>query len=158
MKPAPFDYIRAQTVNEAVRALASSANAKIMAGGQTLGPMLNLRLARPELIVDVTRIAELATVSEETDAVVIGATVTHAAIEDGRVPDPTHGFLQRVARGIAADAERELEVVGHFQDAVAPRDRVAAVAPEVEVDANGVTVRDLHLDAGGRSGAPVVHE
>jgi carbon-monoxide dehydrogenase medium subunit len=112
MKPAPFEYIRPQTVEEAVRALALSANAKIMAGGQTLGPMLNLRLARPELIVDVTRIAELAAVSEERDAVVIGATVTHAAIEDGRVPDPTHGFLQRVAQGIAYRAVRTRGTIG----------------------------------------------
>ena len=112
MKPAPFDYIRPQTVNEAVRALASAANAKIIAGGQTLGPMLNLRLAQPELIVDVTRIPELAAVSEEADAVVIGATVTHAAIEDGRVPDPTNGFMQRVARGIAYRAVRTRGTIG----------------------------------------------
>ena len=112
MKPAPFDYVRPRTIDEAVRALGSTPDAKIMAGGQTLGPMLNLRLARPELIVDITRIPELAGIQEEQDAVTIGATVTHAAIEDGRTPDPTHGFLRRVARGIAYRAVRTRGTIG----------------------------------------------
>ncbi len=92
MKPAPFDYVRPRDVAEAVRALGATPGAKALAGGQTLGPMLNLRLAQPALLVDITRIRELAAVSEDRDAITIGATVTHAAIEDGRVPDPTGGF------------------------------------------------------------------
>ncbi len=74
--------------------------------------MLNLRLAQPPLLVDITRIPELAAVSEDSDAVTIGATVTHAAIEDGRVPDPTRGFLSRVARGIAYRAVRTRGTIG----------------------------------------------
>jgi len=66
-----------------------------------------LRLAQPALLVDITRIPELAAVSEDADAVTIGATVTHAAVEDGRVTDPTGGFLARVARGIAYRAVRK---------------------------------------------------
>jgi carbon-monoxide dehydrogenase medium subunit len=112
MKPAPFDYIRPASVAEAVAALASTPGARVLAGGQTLGPMLNLRLAQPPLLVDITRIPELATVSEEADAVTIGATVTHAAIEDGGIPDPTGGFLARVARGIAYRAVRTRGTVG----------------------------------------------
>ena len=84
----------------------------MLAGGQTLGPMLNLRLAQPALLVDITRIPELAAVHEDGDAVTIGATVTHAAIEDGRVPDPTGGFLARVARGIAYRAVRTRGTIG----------------------------------------------
>ena len=101
MKPVAFDYARPASVAEAVRMLAADPQAKVLAGGQTLGPMLNLRLAQPALLVDITRIPELAAVSEDADAITIGATVTHAAIEDGRVPGPTGGFLARVARGIA---------------------------------------------------------
>jgi aerobic carbon-monoxide dehydrogenase medium subunit len=112
MKPAPFEYVRPATVEEAVRVLASTPNAKVMAGGQTLGPMLNLRLAQPEVIVDIGRIPELARVVEEPDAVIIGATVTHAAIEDGRIADPTRGFLPRVARGIAYRAVRTRGTIG----------------------------------------------
>ncbi len=112
MKPAAFDYVRPSTVAEAVSALRSTPGAKVLAGGQTLGPMLNLRLAQPTLLVDITRIPELAAVTEDGDAVAIGATVTHAAIEDGRIPDPTGGFLARVARGIAYRAVRTRGTIG----------------------------------------------
>src|SRR4030081_778439 len=106
MKPVAFDYARPTSGPEAVQMLAANPQAKVLAGGQTLGPMLNLRLAQPALLVDITRIPELAAVSQDADAVTIGGTVPHAAIEDGRVPDPTGGFLARVARGIAYRAVR----------------------------------------------------
>jgi aerobic carbon-monoxide dehydrogenase medium subunit len=112
MKPVAFDYARPASVAEAVRMLAAEPSAKVLAGGQTLGPMLNLRLAQPALLVDITRIPELAAVSEDADAVSIGATVTHAAVEDGRVADPTGGFLRQVARGIAYRAVRNRGTIG----------------------------------------------
>jgi carbon-monoxide dehydrogenase medium subunit len=112
MKPAAFDYVRPSTVEEALGVLAGTPDARVLAGGQTLGPMLNLRLSQPPLLVDITRIPELAAVAEEADAVTIGATVTHAAIEDGRVPDPTGGFLARVARGIGYRAVRTRGTIG----------------------------------------------
>jgi carbon-monoxide dehydrogenase medium subunit len=112
MKPSAFDYVRPTSVAEALAALAATPGARVLAGGQTLGPMLNLRLARPPLLVDITRIPELSAVIEDKDAVTIGATVTHAAIEDGRVPDPTGGFLARVARGIAYRAVRTRGTIG----------------------------------------------
>lgn len=112
MKPAPFEYVRPQTVGEAVRLLATTPDAKVLAGGQTLGPMLNLRLAQPAVLIDIGRIPELAAVTEERDAIIIGATVTHAAIEDGRILDPTRGFLAQVARGIAYRAVRTRGTIG----------------------------------------------
>jgi carbon-monoxide dehydrogenase medium subunit len=112
MKPAPFDYARPASLGEAIGLLTGTADAKVLAGGQTLGPMLNLRLAQPTLLVDITRIPELAAVHEQADAVTLGATVTHAAIEDGRVADPTAGFLPRVACGIAYRAVRTRGTIG----------------------------------------------
>jgi carbon-monoxide dehydrogenase medium subunit len=112
MKPVAFEYARPASAAEAVRMLRENPEAKALAGGQTLGPMLNLRLAQPALLVDLTRIPELAAVAEEADAVSIGAIVTHAAIEDGRVPDPTGGFLARVAGGIAYRAVRTRGTIG----------------------------------------------
>ena len=112
MKPAPFAYERPATVGEAIRILAEVPGAKVLAGGQTLGPMLNLRLAQPEMIVDIGRIPELAEVSEDTGTVTIGATVTHAAIEDRRVSDPAGGFLRHVAAGIAYRAVRTRGTIG----------------------------------------------
>jgi aerobic carbon-monoxide dehydrogenase medium subunit len=141
MKPAPFDYVRPSTVQEAVRVLASTPNAKVLAGGQTLGPMLNLRLAQPAMIVDIGRIPELARVASERGALVIGATVTHAAIEDGRIDDPTHGFLSRVARGIAYRAVRTRGTIGgslaHADPAADWLSALAALGAEVLIAGEG---------------------
>ena len=112
MKPVDFRYVRPRTLAEALQVLASEADAKIMAGGQTLGTMLNLRLAQPAVIVDITRIAELARVEETAEAVTYGAIVTHAAIEDGRAPDPTRGYMARVAHGIGYSAVRVRGTIG----------------------------------------------
>ena len=112
MKPVDFDYQQTKTIDQAVTLLAQSANALILAGGQTLGPMLNLRLAQPELLVDITRIEELVRVEESTDHITIGACVSHAAVEDRRVADPGHDFLARVAGGIAYRAVRNRGTLG----------------------------------------------
>ena len=74
--------------------------------------MLNLRLARPSLLVDVTRISELRDVSYENDTLTVGACVTHADIEDGRVPDATGGMMSAVAAGIAYRAVRNRGTLG----------------------------------------------
>jgi carbon-monoxide dehydrogenase medium subunit len=112
MKPVAFDYVRPASLGEAISFLTGTADAKVLAGGQTLCPMLNLRLAQPTLLVDITRIPELAAVHEHVDAITLGATVTHAAIEDARIADPTGGFLPRVARGIAYRAVRTRGTIG----------------------------------------------
>ncbi len=85
---------------------------KILAGGQSLGPMLNLRLVQPDLLVDITGIPELKRVEENADGIITGACVTHADIEDGRVPDVTGGALLEVARGIAYRAVRNRGTIG----------------------------------------------
>jgi carbon-monoxide dehydrogenase medium subunit len=112
MKAARFDYVRPTTLPEALALIAEAPDAKVMAGGQTLGPMLNLRLAQPPLLIDIARIAELAEVAEDADSVTIGATITHAAIEDGCVTDPTAGFLSQVAAGIGYRAVRTRGTIG----------------------------------------------
>ncbi len=112
MKPVDFSYRQARTLDEALSALAANGDAKIMAGGQTLGPMLNLRLAQPAEIIDITRIPELGQVRDEGDAVTFGAVVTHASIEDGRTLDPTGGFMRRVASGIGYRAVRVRGTIG----------------------------------------------
>ncbi|MGC2525879.1 MAG: FAD binding domain-containing protein, partial [Stellaceae bacterium] len=94
MKAAAFDYVRPQTLGEAVALLAKSAGeARVVAGGQSLLALMNLRLASPALLVDIARLPELAVAAETDDAVTLGAGVTHAAIEDGRVPDPSRGLM-----------------------------------------------------------------
>ena len=112
MKPARFDYAVPGRLDEAVALLAETPGAKVLAGGQTLGPMLNLRLVQPALLVDITRIPDLVAVEEDGDWISYGACVTHAAIEDGRVPDHTAGVLPQVARGIAYRAVRTRGTIG----------------------------------------------
>jgi carbon-monoxide dehydrogenase medium subunit len=85
---------------------------KPVAGGQSLGAMLNLRLAQPETLLDLDALEELRAVQETPDAVRFGAMVTHAQIEDGRVPDPTRGLMPFVARGIAYRAVRNRGTLG----------------------------------------------
>lgn len=113
MKAAPFDYARAADAAEAVALLAEAGEgAKLLAGGQSLGPMLNLRLARPTLLVDIRRADGLLDVEATDVAVRYGAGTTHAAFEDGRVPDATPGWLAGIARGIAYRAVRNRGAVG----------------------------------------------
>lgn len=113
MKPVSFDYERPTDVPKAAALLGQHDGVvKVLAGGQSLGPMLNLRLVRPDLLVDITAIPELKRVEEAADAIVIGACVTHADIEDGRVPDVTRGALPGVACNIAYRAVRNRGTIG----------------------------------------------
>ena len=111
MKAAAFDYLRPRDLAEALKALREAGGeAKPLAGGQSLGPMLNLRLARPKLLVDVSKIEALREIRDEGDAWRIGAAVTHAELEDR----PLAGCepLARVARGVAYRAVRNRGTVG----------------------------------------------
>jgi carbon-monoxide dehydrogenase medium subunit len=110
MKPAPFDLVAPRALDEVGRVL--DGGARIMAGGQSLGPMLNLRVARPPMLVSIARIPELSAIEETEDAVTIGACVTHAAIADGLVPDIGQNLLARIAEGIAYRAIRNRGTIG----------------------------------------------
>lgn len=81
MIPPAFDYVRATSVDEAVAALANSGeDAKVLAGGQSLLPLLRLRLAYPSVLVDVGGVAEMRGVRDDADAIVIGAATRHADV------------------------------------------------------------------------------
>src|SRR5436190_4006179 len=107
MKPAAVDYARPRSLSEALELLARpNIEARVIAGGQSLVAMMNLRVASPSLLIDISRLPELSTVSDGADAVTVGACVTHAAIEDGLVTDPSRGLMPRVATGLAYRAIR----------------------------------------------------
>ncbi len=79
MKPAPFDYVRAASIEEATEVLARlGARARVMAGGQSLMAILNMRLVEPEVVLDIASIASLAGIRIDGDTVEIGAAVTQA--------------------------------------------------------------------------------
>jgi carbon-monoxide dehydrogenase medium subunit len=111
MKAAAFDYVRPKDLIEAVKQLAAMpGDAKPLAGGQSLGPMLNLRLARPKLLVDVSKVHELKAIADEGDAWRIGASVTHAELEDRPLAECAP--LAQVARGIAYRSVRNRGTIG----------------------------------------------
>lgn len=110
MKPARFDYLSAADLAGTLSLLAEGA--KPMAGNQSLGPMLNLRLARPGHLADIALLPELRAVEETPEAVVLGAAITHAEIEDGEVPDPSGGWLRAAAANIAHRAVRNRGTIG----------------------------------------------
>lgn len=80
MKPPPFDYHRPGSVAEAIELLDGLEDAKVIAGGQSLVPLMNYRLAAPAHLVDISRLDELGTITVDDGAVVVGATVTHTAL------------------------------------------------------------------------------
>jgi carbon-monoxide dehydrogenase medium subunit len=115
VKPAPFEYVRPATVDETVAALASGADGaeiKILAGGQSLVPLLALRMARPEVLVDINRVAELSgfarcpgpvgTGSLGTASVEVGALTRHSAL----AAQTEHPLLAEAARWIGHPAIR----------------------------------------------------
>lgn len=114
MKPAPFDYLAAASIEEAVAALAEHGDdGKVLAGGQSLVPLLNMRLALPSVVIDIGRIAELRQSAEVAGGGVrYGAATVHASFEDRLVPDPTGGLLHHVAAGIGYRAVRNRGTLG----------------------------------------------
>jgi carbon-monoxide dehydrogenase medium subunit len=113
MKAPAIDYVRPRSLAEALERLARAAGeARVIAGGQSLLAMMNLRLASPGLLIDIARLPELASITEDAEAVSLGACVTHAAIEDGRVADPSRGLMPRVATTLAYRAIRNRGTIG----------------------------------------------
>ena len=77
MKPRPFDYVQPDTAEEAMALLAEYGDdARVLAGGQSLVPMLNLRLIEPQVLIDISRIKELDTIGDRGDTIEVGAAVT----------------------------------------------------------------------------------
>jgi aerobic carbon-monoxide dehydrogenase medium subunit len=103
VKPAPFAYHRAHSVGEAVALLAELGDeAKILAGGLSLVPMMNFRLARPSALIDVTRVEGLSYLRADREGLRIGALTTHRTVETSRDPAVLrdYGVLPRSARWI----------------------------------------------------------
>lgn len=105
MKPAPFDYLACEDEAEALACLAQyGEDARVLAGGQSLAAMLNMRLLQPQILADIGRISTLAEITDQADSLVVGATVTQARLLK-------HDSL-RLSVPLLAQA---LPHVGHFQ-------------------------------------------
>lgn len=104
MKPPPFEYFAPTSLDDAVQMLGSYDNAKLLAGGQSLVPMLNMRFVMPEQVIDLNRVAELTFIRDEGDEIIIGAMTRQRAIE--------RSALLRERMPVFAKA---LRYVGHLQ-------------------------------------------
>jgi carbon-monoxide dehydrogenase medium subunit len=111
MKPVNFSHVFPATIADTLAGLGQE-GASLVAGNQSLGPMLNLRLARPDRVIDLSSLDRLRAVEETDTHVRFGARITHAEIEDGEVPDPTGGWLRDVAGHIAYRAVRNRGTIG----------------------------------------------
>ena len=113
MKAAAFDYAVPKSVAEATALLGSNGAATAaIAGGQSLLPMLNLRVALPDLVVDLGRLEELKEIAATRTNIRVGALTTHAAIEDGKLPEAFGGLMQKVASKISYRAVRNHGTIG----------------------------------------------
>jgi carbon-monoxide dehydrogenase medium subunit len=111
MKAARLDYVRARDADDAIRLLGQNGGrARLVAGAQSLGPMLNLRLARPQLLIDISRIEALRRIEDLNGKWRIGAGVTHAQLEDRSLDGAR--LLSEVAASIAYRAVRNRGTIG----------------------------------------------
>src|SRR6266496_4277688 len=149
MKAARFDYVRPGDVGEALAALAKAEGAKILAGGQSLGPMLNLRLARPALLVDFSRLEALQQMEDAGRTWRIGAGVTHARLEDARGRLSGSEMLCEVAAAIAYRSVRNRGTIG---GSLAHADPAAdwPLAHAAQPSGRALHPRGLHNDARGK--------
>lgn len=113
MKAAPFDYVRAESTQHALALLAQhGGEAKLLAGGQSLVPMLAMRLARPALLVDIDRLAELKSLAPGPTSVTMGAGVRQRAVEDARELDAALPLVRRALRWVGHAQTRNRGTVG----------------------------------------------
>jgi CO/xanthine dehydrogenase FAD-binding subunit len=112
MKPAPFDYVRPDSLAEACALLAADEDARVIAGGQTLVPMLAMRLARPATLIDILRLPELAGIREENGAILVGATTRQAQAERDALIRASVPMLARVLPWVGHPPTRNRGTVG----------------------------------------------
>ena len=134
MIPAAFDYVAPESVADALAALGSDAEEiKVLAGGQSLMPVLKLRLAAPTLLVDLGRIPGLRGISDDGDAIVIGAMTTHDEVANSALVDEHAAVLAKATKTVADPQVRHR---GTFGGALAHADPAGDLpAPILALDA-----------------------
>lgn len=129
MIPAQFDYVRPGSIDEAVTSLGESGDdAKVMAGGQSLIPLLRLRLAYPSVVVDVGRVAEMRGVREDGDHLVIGAMTTHYEVLHDALIKEHAGLIAQATETVADPAVRHRGTFGGALSHADPAGDLPAVA------------------------------
>lgn len=112
MIPAPFEYQRVESVDDAIEVLTDNPDAKILAGGHSLLPLMRLRLARPAMLVDITRIQDLKYVKEEDGHVAIGALTRHHDVATSEALQQLCPILPFTASKIGDPQVRHVGTIG----------------------------------------------
>src|SRR4051812_27922019 len=146
MKLPPFDYACPTTLPEAIQLLASSDDAKAIAGGQSLVPMLAFRLSQPTLLVDLRKLADLRGISISDAGVRLGAMVRWRDIEDDERLETAHPLLKAAIAHVAHYQIRNRGTVGGS---------IAHADPAAEMPGIAVTC-DAEIAVAGKSGARVI--
>jgi len=133
--PAQFDYVAPTTLAEAVTALgAAGEDAKILAGGQSLIPVLRLRLAFPTVLIDLSKVSELRGVCEDGDALVIGAMTKHADVMENPLVRQYAALLAEATSTVADPAVRHRGTFGGALAHADPAGDLAAVALALDAE------------------------
>jgi carbon-monoxide dehydrogenase medium subunit len=126
--PAPVDYVRATSVENAIALLNEHGeDARLLAGGHSLIPMMKLRLARPEILVDINDLDELRGIRIEGDEIVVGAMVTHAEVLDSAVLAEHYAVFREAEKVIADPIVRNKGTVGGSMCQADPSEDLSAV-------------------------------
>lgn len=136
MKPAPFEYAAPNSLAEALDLLAQNDpdDVKLLAGGQSLMPMLNMRLARPRLVVDLGRVEGLDYLEERNGVLAIGAMVTKRAVEDSPLVKEQHPLLRAATLAIGHPPIRNRGTVGGSMAQADPASEYPALALVLEME------------------------
>jgi carbon-monoxide dehydrogenase medium subunit len=139
MKPAPFDYFDPRSVEEAVSLLRERGeDAKILAGGQSLMPLLNMRMARPEALIDLSRVEGLDYIREEEGALAIGAMTTKRAVERSELVRTRQPLLHAATLLVAHPQIRNRGTVGGSMAQADPAAEYPAVALALDAELRAV--------------------
>jgi CO/xanthine dehydrogenase FAD-binding subunit len=147
MKPAPFDYLRPSSLAEACEILAGDEDARIIAGGQTLIPMLAMRLARPSRLIDILRLQELRGIRAEDGAIVIGAVTRQVEVEHSDIIKRALPLLTKALPWVGHPPTRARGTVGGS---------IANADPSAEIPLIAVTLgAEIEIaNPAGRTGMP----
>lgn len=141
MKPVPFAYHRPDSVAEAVALLDRLDEAKVLAGGQSLVPLMNFRMAAPANLVDISRLAELAAIEVTDEAVTVGAAVTHTELHDHDGAAVALPLLRQAERLVAHEVIRNRGTVCGSLAHADPSGELTAVLALLDGSVEAVSVR-----------------
>ena len=128
MKPAPFEYARPADLDQACAMLAAGDEARVIAGGQSLVPLMAMRLARPKRLIDIGRISDLAFVRDERDGISIGATTRQCVVEHDAIIHKALPLLDKVMPFVGHAATRSRGTVGGSLANADPAAEISLVA------------------------------